>query len=323
MKFFCVVARISVMSMLLVGSTFGQQAYPSKPIRMISPYAAGGSTSVAARLIGQQLTERWGQSMILDNRPGGNGFIGGEALVKAAPDGYTLMVITSTYIMTPLLITAPYDAIRDVAPVATISSYADILVVHPSVPANTLQEFIALTKSKPGQLNYASSGTGGSTHLNTELLTMLAGIKMQHIPYKGAGQSMTDLMGGQVQVLFTTPINVLPHILSGKLKPLALGGETRLASLPQVPTFAEAGLPGYDVKGWNAILAPAGMPKEIVDKLSVEIGRIVGMPEIKEKLDGLGVSAFISTPEQFAAMMKAEMAKWAKVIKTANIKLEE
>jgi len=324
MKMFVTVSQVFVASVCAayVCLAAAQQPYPNKPIRIITPYAPGGSTSVMARLIGQKLTEDWGQQVLVDNRPGGNGFIGGEALVRSAPDGYTLMLITSTYIMTPLLIAPPYDAINDVAPVATLSNYADMLVVHPSLPANTLQEFIALAKSQPGKLNYASSGTGGSTHLSTELLSMLAGIKMQHIPYKGAGQSLTDLIGGQVQVLFTTPINVLPHIMSGKLKAIAVSGETRLAALPQVPTFAEAGLPGYDVKGWNAILAPAGTPKNIVERLSVEIGKIVRMPEIKERFDSMGVAPFVSTPEQFGAMMKAETAKWAKVIKTANIKLE-
>ena len=324
MKGFNAVVRIVTVGVLMaiVAPVAAQQPYPNKPIRIITPYAPGGSTSVMARLVGQKLTEDWGQQVLVDNRPGGNGFIGGEALVRSAPDGYTLMLITSTYIMTPLLIAPPYDAINDVVPVATLSSYADMLVVHPSLPANTLQEFIALAKSKPGQLNYASSGTGGSTHLSTELLSMLAGIKMQHIPYKGAGQSLTDLIGGQVQVLFTTPVNVLPHIMSGKLKPIAISGDTRLTALPQVPTFAEAGLPGYDVKGWNAILAPAGTPKNIIEQLSVEFGKIVRMPEIRERFDSLGVAPFFSNSEQFGAMMKAETAKWAKVIKTASIKLE-
>lgn len=316
--------RLLTACLLVLGAVTAaaQQPYPTKPIRMITPYAPGGSTSIVARIIGQKLTEDWGQQMFVDNRPGGNGYIGGEALVKAAPDGHTLMLVTTTHVMTPLLVAAPYDAIKDVTPVATLCSSDFVLVVHPSVPANTLQEFIALAKAKPGQLNFASSGTGGGTHIYSEMLFDLAGVRLQHIPYKGAGQSQIDLIAGQVQVLFTFPVNVLPHILSGKVRALAISGDTRLASMPKVPTLAQAGLQGFDVTGWFGILAPPGTPKEIVDKLSTEIARIARLPDIKETLAGQGMVALISTPDQFTALMKADTEKFAKVIKAANIKLE-
>ena len=323
MKFSATMAQVAVvLCMTLAGSAAAQHVYPNKPIRIITPYAPGGSTSIVARVVGQKLNEEWGQQVIVDNRPGGNGFIGGEALVKAAPDGYTLMLITATHIMTPLLVAAPYDAIKDVAAVATICSSEFVLVVHPSVPANSLQEFIALAKSKPGQLNYASSGTGGATHIYSEMLFDLARTKLQHIPYKGAGQSQIDLIAGQVQVLFTFPVNVLPHILSGKLRALAVSGDSRFMSLSQVPTLAQAGLPGFGVTGWFGLLAPAATPKDLVDKISTEIAKIMRMPDIKEKLAAQGIGPYSSSPEQFLAVMKADTEKFAKIIKTANIGLE-
>ncbi len=324
MKFSKTVAQIAVLlSMTLAGPAAAQQAYPNKPIRIITPYAPGGSTSVVARLVGQKLTEGWGQQVIVDNRPGGNGYIGGEALVKAAPDGYTFMLITATHVMTPLLVPAPYDAIKDVTAIASICSSDFVLVVHPSVPAKTLKEFIALAKARPGELNYASSGTGGGTHIYSEMLFDLARVKLQHIPYKGAGQSQIDLIAGQVQVLFTFPVNVLPHITSGKLRALAVSGESRIASLPQVPTLTQSGLPGFDITGWFGLLAPAGTPKEIVDKVSSEIGKIVRMPDIKDKFVSQGIGPYYSAPEPFTALMKADTAKIAKIIKVANIKLEK
>lgn len=298
------------------------QSYPSKPIRFISPNAPGGSTSAVARLIGQRLTESWGQQVIVDNRPGGNGFIGGETLAKAAPDGHTLMLISPTHIITPLLIPAPYDAIRNFAPVASVSSTEFVLVLHPSVQANTLQELIALAKAKPGQLNYASSGSGSPTNLVAEMFNMMAAVRMQHIPYKGGGPALIELIGGQVQLAFQIPVSAIPHIRGARLKAIAVSGETRLPALPQVATFTEGGLPGFSVTSWYGILAPAGTTKPIVDKLSAEVAKYLALAEAKEKLLGQGMEPLVASPGQFAAMMKIDTAKYARVIKAANIKAD-
>ena len=324
MEYFAAVARILAASVLIAfaGSLAAQQPYPNKPIRLITPYPPGGSTSVLARLVGQKLTEAWGQQVLVDNRGGGNTIIGTEALVRSAPDGYTLILTTSTHVIVPQLVSTPYDPIKDFAPIATLDSSEFVLVLHPSVPANNLQEFIALAKSKPGQLNYATSASGSIGHLGIELFSIMTGVRMQHIPYKGAGPALTELIGGQVQLFFAVPTNVVPHIKSGRLKGIAVTGATRLSAVPQVPTFTEAGLPGLSVDNWQGMLAPVGTPKEIIDKLSTEIAKILTMPDTKERLDSQGVEPFISTPEHFAALLKADMAKWGKVIKTANIRRE-
>ncbi len=300
-----------------------QATYPTKPIRFISPYAPGGSTTAMARVVGQKLTESWGQNVIVDNRPGGNTIIGTEVLAKSTPDGYTIIMTTNTHLINPNLFPKlPYDPIKDFAPVATVYSSEFILVVNPSVPANNLQELFALAKSRPGQLNYATTGTGGSGHLANEMMNILAGIKTQHIPYKGAGPALVDLIGGQVQMFINNPLTVIAHINSGRLRAMAITGETRVPALPQVPTFTEAGLPGLDVKPWFFVLAPAGTPKPIIDKLSTEIARIVAMPDVQDYLAKQGMNPFISSSAQLATMMKTDMAKWAKVIKAANIRLE-
>lgn len=325
MKSLTVIARILVASLLasFAGLAAAQQTYPSKTIRFISPNPPGGGTSSLGRLVGLKMTEHWGQQVILDNRPGGNGFIGGEALAKSPPDGHTLMVISNTHVITPSLFPAPYDPINDFAPVATLASAEELLVLHPSVPANNLKEFIAYAKSRPGELNYGTSGAGAITRLAGALFDIMTGTKMQNIAYKGTGQALTDLLGGQVQLAYTNTITVTPHIKSGKLKAIAITGEKRSASLPQVPTFIESGLQGFDPKAWYGVVAPAGTPKPVVDKLSTEIARILAMPDIKERLEGEGADPFISTPEQFAALLKAEMAKFAQIIKTANIKPDQ
>ncbi len=318
----CVVA-VGVL-MTIASSVAAQQDYPSKPIRLIVPFPPGGGVNLAARIIGQKLTENWGQQVVVDNRPGGNSVIGSEALVRSPPDGYTLMVTSGAHVTNPLLLPSlPYDSIKDFAPVATVSYSQFLLTLSASVPANNLQEFIALAKSKPKQLNYASSGNGSTTHLAAEYFNILAAVKTQHIPYKGSGQALSDLISGQVQFTFNTPSTVISHIKSGKLKAIAITGESRLPTLPQVPTFTEAGLPGLDVRIWFGVLAPAGTPKEIIDKLSSEIAKILATPDLKEKLYSQAMEPFISTPEQFDAMTKAEIAKWTKVIKDANIKLEK
>jgi len=306
----------------IAASAAAQQAYPNKPIHLISPYPPGGSTSVLARLVGQKLAESWGQQVLVENRGGGNTIIGTEALAKSPPDGYSIMVMTSTHVITPWLTQTPFDAIKDFAAVATLASSEQMLVVHPSVPVSNLQEFIALAKSKPGQLNYATSASGSLSHLGMEYLEMAAGFKVQQIPYKGSGPALTDLLGGQVQAYLNVAINFIPHVKAGKLRAIAISGEHRLAALPEVPTFTEAGVPGLEMKNWYGILAPAGTSRAIRDKLSSEIARILAMSDVKERLDSLGAEPFISNPDRFAELMKADSARFGKIIKAANIKLE-
>jgi len=324
MKFLATLAQGLIAATLMVhaSSAAAQQTYPSKPIRFIVPYPPGGSNNLLARLLGQQLSENWGQPVVVDNRPGGNAIIGSEALVRSSPDGYTLLLINVTHPINAILMPTPYDAIKDFAPVATLVSTEYILALNASLPANNLREFIALAKSKPGQLNCASVASGGLQHLALELFNILAGVKIQHVPYKGGGPALIDLIGGQVQLTFNNSITLTPHIKSGKVKAIAIGGETRLPTLPQVPTFTEAGLPGFNAKNWFGVAAPAGTPREIISKLSTEIAKILVTPDFKEKLASQGVVPFLSTPDQLAALIKADMVKYAKIIKTANIKFE-
>ena len=311
-----------VLSIAFVGLA-GAQPYPTKPIRLIVPTAAGNTASNVARLIGQKLTESWGQQVIVDNRAGGNSVIGTEIAAKAAPDGYTMLVVSTTHVVSAnLLPNLPYDSIKDFAPVATLSVSPMILVLNPSVPASNLQEFIAVAKAQPGQLNYATTGSGSVTHLAGELFSSITGVKMQHISYQGAARGMIDLIGGQVQLSFIVVLNTLPHIKTGRLKPIAVTGTSRVPALPQVPTFTEAGLPGFDISVWFGMIAPRGTPKNVIARLSNEIARIQATPEVKEKLGSQGLEVFVSSPEQFAALMKSEIQKFAKIIKTANIKLE-
>jgi tripartite-type tricarboxylate transporter receptor subunit TctC len=301
----------------------GSQTYPGKPIRLILPYAPGGSTSIIGRIIGQKLTEAWGQQVLVDNRPGGNTIIGSEALVKAAPDGYTILMVSIAHVINPSLFPTPYDAFKDFAPVATLCSTEQILVINPGVPANDLREFIAYARARPGQLNYASSSAGSPTHLASALLENTAGLKMQHVAYKGGAQALSDLVGGQVQLYFSPPLPAMPLIKAGKLKALAISGDSRWSGLPQVPTFNEAGLQGIDVRTWFGILAPAATPGPIIGKLSGEFARMLALPELKETLAAQGLDPLISTPEQFAAMMRADGARFARVIKAGNIKVEQ
>lgn len=303
-------------------NAYAQQDYPNKPIRLIVPYAPGGSTSFTSRLAGQRFTEAWGQQVIIDNRPGANTTIGTHLAVKSRPDGYTLVYIGSALSSNHTLIKTPYDALKDIAPVATVSSYENLMVVPPSLPATTVQEFIALAKAKPGQINFASSSGGGSTHLAAELLNLVAGIKTQHIPYKGGGPAVTDLIGGQVQFMMSPPINVVNQVKNGRLRALAITGEKRISALPQVPTFAELGMPDMTLTSWQGLGAPAGTPKSILDKLAGEIAKLVALPDTKEKLAVQGFEPFFNGPDATAKILRADILKYGKIIKDANIKTE-
>ena len=318
----CLPGLLGAALLSLTGTTFAQQSYPNKPIRFITPYAAGGTTSILGRNLGQKMTEAWGQPVVMDNRPGGGTIIGTEALAKAPPDGYTIMLMASTHVIIPLLTKVPFDPVADFAPVTTLATSEYLLTLHPSVPANSVQEFIALVKSRPGQFNSGIVGSGGTQHLVGEMFKLMTGVNFQSVPYKGGGPVITDLVGGQIQLTFIPPLAVLPHIKAGRLKGLAISGENRLTALPQVPTFTEAGLPNYDVKAWYGVLAPAGTPKPIIDKLAAEFARIIPLPDIRKSLDAQGLEPFVLNPQQFSALLAADTNKFAKVIKAVNIKLE-
>lgn len=300
-----------------------QTPWPSKPIRMIVPFPAGGSVDPIARMFGQKLTDAWGQPVVVDNRAGANTVIGSEALTKALPDGYTMLLTASTHVINPLLMSnLPYDSVKDFVPVATLIKSEFLLVAHPSVPANNLQELIALAKARPGKLNYAISGNGNANHLAGELFNILAGVKLHPVPYKGGGPAINDLIGGQVQLMFSVPVQVIQHVKSGKLKAIAYTGDTALPGLTDVATFAQGGMPGFRMKSWQGLYMPAGTPRPIVDKLSAEIARILAMPDVREKLAAQGQDAFVHTPEQFEALMQEDRQKYASIIKAANIKLD-
>lgn len=307
---------------LACGVATAQAPYPSKTLRILLPFPAGGSTDPLARLIGQKLTDAWGQPVIVDNRPGANTVIGTEALVKAPADGHTMLYTASTHVINPLLMTnLPYDSVKDFIPVAMVVRSDFVLVVHPSVPANNLQEFIAHAKAKPGSVNYATSGNGNPNHLAGEYFGMVAGVKLNNVPYKGGGPAINDLLGGQVQAMFSVPTAVVQHVKAGKLKALAFTGDKPLPGL-SVPSFAQAGLPAFEMGSWNGVFVAAGTPKPMVDKLAAEIAKILAMPDVKEKFAAQGQEPEYRNPEQFAAMLAADRQKYAAIIKASNIRLD-
>ena len=301
----------------------GQQPYPSKPIRLIVPFPPGGSIDPVARMLAPKITETWGQQVVVDNRPGANGALGTELLAKASPDGYTLILLGGgTHVLNALLArNLPYDSVKDFAPVATVQRSDYVLVVHPSLPVANVKQLIALAKARPGELSYASAGNGNMNHVAAELFNMLTDVKTLHVPYKGGGQAMTDVMGGQVHMHFAVVVSALPHIKSARLKPLAIGGDARFPALPQVPTFAEAGLPGFRLQPWQGIFAPGRTAKPIIDTLAVEISRIVKLPDIAARITGWGSQPLVSTPEEFARLMADDFKRFGEIIKTANIRL--
>jgi tripartite-type tricarboxylate transporter receptor subunit TctC len=316
---------VKCMIVAALASVAAAQTYPTKAVRFIVPYAAGGSVDPLVRLFTVKLTESLGQPMIVDLRPGGNTIIGTEAVAKAAPDGHTFLVMTvPNHAINALLIpNLPYDSVKDFAPVATVSTSDYVLVVHPSVPADSLKTFIAFAKSKPGQLNYGSVGSLGISQLGTEMFSSMAGIKMQRVPYKGSAPALIDLASGQLQVGFNTPVSAIQHIRNRRLKAIAISGERRMAALAEVPTFIEAGLPGFEMRVTYAVLAPAGTPRVVIDKLSNEFARLVALSDIREKLAVQGMIPFYATPDQLAALIRADIAKYDKVIKSGNIQLDK
>lgn len=300
-----------------------QQDYPNRPIRYIVPYSPGGSTTWTSRLVGERLTEAWGQQVLIDNRPGANTVLGTNAGVRSKPDGYTLIYIGSALCSNVTLVKdIPYDAVKDIAPIATVSSYENLFAVHPTLPVKNVKEFVALARKRPGELNYASSSHGGSTNLAPQLFNMVAKIKTTQVPYKGAGNAMSDVMGGQVQFIMAVPVNIVTHVQNKKLRALAITGNQRLNALPDVPTMAESGYPDVTLKTWQGLGAPAGTPKAIIDKIAAEVQKLVASADTLKKLDAQGFVPYYHGPEQTGEMIKGDIARFAKIIKAAGIQYE-
>jgi tripartite-type tricarboxylate transporter receptor subunit TctC len=300
------------------------QGYPSKPIRLIVPFAAGGGNDNIARLVGKRLNESLGQPLVVDNRPGAGGVVGAELAAKSPPDGYTLFLggVGSHAVNPNLIAKLPYDPIRDFAPVILLARAPLILVVHPSVPARTFAEFVAYARKSPGKLNFASNGNGSSAQLAAVMFESMTGTEMVHVPYKGLAPALTDLLSGQVQLMFSSPVAILPQIKAGKLRALAVTGEKRLASLPEVATVAESGFPGYEASSWYGILAPAGTPREIVTRLNAELSKALEQPEVRNNLLADGAEPVGGSPEQFGAYIRSEKERMGKLIRDARIRME-
>ena len=298
----------------------GAAAYPAKPVRLVVPFPPGGTTDILARAVAQKLSESWGQQVIVDNRPGAGGNIGSDLVAKAAPDGYTLLMGTvGTHAINPSLYTKmPYDHVKDFAPVILVAGVPNVLVVTPSLPVNSVKELIAYAKENPDKLNFASSGNGTSIHLSGELFRTMTGVQITHVPYKGSAPALADLMGGQVQLMFDNLPSSLQFIKAGKLRALAVTSSTRSAALPDVPTLAESGLPGFEASSWFGVLAPAGTPPETVARINGAIDAWLSSPEAKDKLISQGAIAAGGTPDAFARHIAAETAKWAKVVKASG-----
>lgn len=304
------------------GNAIGQ-SYPIKPIRFIVPYAPGGPTDLLARILGQKLTEAWGQPVVVENRAGANGNIGAEAVARSAADGYTLFLgNTSILTINPHLYKKlSYDATRDFAPVSLVVAAPLVLVVHPSLPAHNVRQLIALAKSRPGQMNFASAGSAGIAHLAGELFKSMAGVDLVHIPYKGAGPAMIDVMGGQVALTFTSTVSTLQHVKAGKLRGLGVTSRKRSPMLPDIPAIAET-VAGYEVNPWYGVLVPARTPAEIVGRLSAEISRIGKLPDVRDRLTADGGEVIAGTPAQFSEVIKSDFDKWAKVTRASGVRLD-
>lgn len=299
------------------------ETYPARPVRFIIPFPPGGPTDIVARLAGERLSRAWNVQVVADNRPGGGGNIGTEQCARAPADGYTMCMFSIAQSISPALYTKlSFDPVRDFAHVTLLATLPSLLVVHPSLGVNTVQELIALAKNRPGQLNYASGGSGTSSHLLMEMFNQQAGAAMTHVTYKGTGPALVDQLSGVIDAAFSTAIAVQPYVQSGKLRALGVSTRTRLSTLPDVPTIDEAGLKGFEGGSWQGIVMPAGTPREIVNTVSTEFVKILHAPDMKERIVGMGGIALGTTPEQFTAFMKEEVEKWARVAKAAKVSIE-
>ena len=317
--------RFAVLSFwtLVAGAAVAQQAYPARPIRLVVPSAPGGGTDITARIIAPKLSELLGQQVVVENRPGAGTMIGGEVVARAAADGYTLLMGISTLAINPAIYKkVPYDALKDFAPVTQVVSLPNVLVVHPSLPVKSVKELVAFAKTRPGQLNFASAGVGTNPHLSMELFLSMTGLKMVHVPYKGSGQGMIDIVAGHVSVMTPSILSGLPHVKNGKLRALGVTSAKRAGGAPNIPTIAEAGVPGYEAVQWFGMLAPAGTPRPIITRLHDDVVRILQDAETKRRFTGDGADPVGNSPDEFAAFIRAETAKWAKVAKDIGLRPE-
>jgi len=299
-------------------------AFPSKPVRIIVAFPPGGGTDIVARIVAAKLADAWGQQAIVDNRAGASGVIGTEMAARAAPDGHTWLLGTmgNLTVNQHLYTKMAVDPQKDLTALTQVVAVHFVMVAHPSLPARNVKELIALARLRPGQINYSSSGPGGAPHLGGELLKSMAGIDLLHVPYKGSGPSFNDLLGGQVTLTFDSLLQSLPYIKAGRLKALAVLGEKRSTLLPDTPTVAESGVPGYALTNWFGLVVPAGTPRDLIARLYADVSKVLKQPDVRERIHGMGADVVGSTPEQFAAFMRAETAKWLKVVKQANIRLQ-
>jgi tripartite-type tricarboxylate transporter receptor subunit TctC len=314
-------ALASPLSLLLSFPLYAQP-YPAKSIRMIVPFTPGGGTDILARSLGQKLGESMGTAIVIENKPGAGGNFGAELAAKAPADGYTLLMVSASYAVNAALYPLGFDPVKDLLPISQIATVPFVLMAHPSLAANDVQELIALARAQPGRLNYASSGTGSSPHLAGELLALLTGTTMVHVPYKGGAPALADLLGGQVQLLFATVVQGLPHIKSGKLKPLAVGGRERSKALPQVPTIAESGVPEFELTNWFGVLAPAGTPLPILERLNREIVQQLHAPELRARLAAEGAEPAGTSGADFERLIRADIEKFGRIVKAAGIRVQ-
>ncbi len=313
----------AALAVLVASSTAVAQSYPAGPVRVIVPFPPGGGVDGAGRLISQKLSEALGRQFVVDNRPGANGMIGSELAAKAAKDGYTLMVNGANFVTTPSLYSkVTYDPVRDFEPVSLVALAPNVLVVHPSLPAKSVKELVALAKVRPGEVNYAGSGSGSTPHLAAELFNTLANVRMIHVPYRGTGPAIVGLMSGEASVMFMPTTNAVPLVKAGRLRALAVTSRERMPAMPELPTVSESGLKGYESSQWYGLLAPAGTPADVLGLLNLHVMKIMQAPDMKQRLMGEGLVAVGSTREQFAAHIKAEIAKWAKVIKASGARVD-
>jgi len=321
MKF--TIAFICSLLSLVLTAPANAQSYPNKPVRVVVPYPPGGPTDIVARVLFQQVSEATGQQFLVDNRAGAGGNIGAEMVAKSPSDGYTLLIGTTAHaINMSLFKNLSYDVQKDFAPVSLLTQGPLVLVAHPQFPANSIKEVIELAKSKSGGLNFASSGNGQSTHLSAELFNTMAGIKMSHVPYKGSAPALTDVMSGQVDVMFDTTLSAMPFVKAGKLKALGLTSPVRSPAAPDVPTIAESGLPGYEVFAWNGVFVPAGTPKAIIQQLNDQIRKAMLLPQVKDKFSAQGFAASWNSPENFGVFVKNEVDKWSRTVKVSGATLD-
>jgi tripartite-type tricarboxylate transporter receptor subunit TctC len=311
-----------VLSACLASGPAASQAYPAKPVRIVVPFAPGGPNDILARVIGQKLTEAWGQQVIVENRAGGGTVIGTEVVAKSAPDGYNLLMVSTSHTSNPTLVSRlPFDTLKDLAPVIKVAYSANVLLAHPSLPARSVKELIALARTRPAQVSYASGGNGTSTHLSGELLSQMGGVKMLHVAYRGAGPANIALVSGEITWMFGNALPSVPLIRAGRAKALAVTSERRSPALPDVPTVAET-LPGFEATSWYGVSVQGGTPRDVIGKINQDVNRVLGTSEMRARLETEGAEASGGSPEEFGRFFRAEIDKWAKVIKAAGIRLE-